>query len=133
MRSRYRERLRLRHGRRERSPFSERRRLAIEFLRVGTQTEADGTPIEDTGFLAPVVDPVKCVGCGLCQTRCHGINVEQKGLLGETAIRITVENQDRLAHGSYVALRDEERTARDAARKKQKEDGGDDYLPDFLK
>ena len=34
-----------------------------------------GSPIEGTGFLAPVVLADKCVGCGLCQTRCYGINV----------------------------------------------------------
>jgi len=33
-----------------------------------------------------VVIPGKCVGCGLCQTRCHHINVLEKHLLKESAI-----------------------------------------------
>ena len=59
---------------------------AIEFLRVGTQADPFGQPIEDAGFLAPVVVADKCVGCGLCQTRCHMVNVRQKGLLAESAV-----------------------------------------------
>ncbi len=50
---------------------------AIEFIRVGTQADEMGNPIEDSGFLAPVVLADKCVGCGLCQTRCYGINVAE--------------------------------------------------------
>jgi ferredoxin len=61
---------------------------AIEFTRVHTQTDLLGNPLEDTGFVAPVVLANKCVGCGLCQTRCHGINVEEKGLLQKSAIII---------------------------------------------
>lgn len=61
---------------------------AIEFLQVGTQVDADGQPIEGSGYLAPVVMDDKCVGCGLCQTRCYGINVASKGLLNQSAIVI---------------------------------------------
>ena len=104
---------------------------AIEFLRVGTAVDAEGVPVEDSGFLAPVVIRDLCVGCGLCQTRCYGINVEQKGLLADTAIRITTENQDRLLQGSYLALRDQERLQREAGNP-QKNDDADSYLPDFL-
>jgi len=34
-----------------------------------------------------VVPADKCVGCGLCQTRCNLINAKAKKLLRETAIR----------------------------------------------
>ncbi len=61
---------------------------AIEFTQVHTQVDDKGLPMEGTGHLAPVVLLDKCVGCGLCQTRCYGINVEEKGLLKESAIII---------------------------------------------
>ena len=51
---------------------------AIEFVRVGTKLDEHGQPIEDTGFLAPVVLAEKCVGCGLCQTRCLAINATRR-------------------------------------------------------
>jgi polyferredoxin len=105
---------------------------AIEFLRVGVQTDESGAPIEGTGFLAPVVLADKCVGCGLCQTRCHNINVLEKRLLGETAIWIEAGEgkEDRLMSGSYLELRRKE-----AERRTKKDAGGvgEDYLPDFLK
>jgi len=50
---------------------------AIEFMHH-TETDDNGIPIEGTGYLAPVVLEEKCVGCGLCQARCHGINVKEK-------------------------------------------------------
>ena len=61
---------------------------AIEFTRVHTEMDALGNPLEGSGYTAPVVLADKCVGCGLCQTRCHGINVEEKGLLKNSAIII---------------------------------------------
>jgi len=110
---------------------------AIEFLRVGTEVDNDGKPIEDTGFLAPVVLADKCIGCGLCETRCWRINVIQKRLLDDTAIHVVAGpgREDRLMGGSYLALRESERR-----RKKREQDKGrtqpgasDTYLPDFLK
>ena len=49
--------------------------------------------------------PSRCVGCGLCQTRCHGINVDEKSLLGHTAIEVFAGpgNEDRIRSGSYIA------------------------------
>ena len=78
---------------------------AIEFTRVGTQTDVEGNPIEGTGFLAPVVLPDKCVGCGLCQTRCVSINVEEKQLLNESAIIVIAGEgkEDRFTDSSYRA------------------------------
>ncbi|MFO1485252.1 MAG: 4Fe-4S binding protein [Verrucomicrobiaceae bacterium] len=62
---------------------------AIEFIQVHTKTDANGNPVEGTGYVAPVVLDDKCIGCGLCQTRCHGINVLEKGLLKQSAIVIS--------------------------------------------
>jgi len=103
---------------------------AIEFVRVGVQTDADGAPIEDSGYLAPVVLADKCNGCGLCQTRCYKINAGTKHLLAETAIRVEAGpgKEDRLMTGSYLALREAEREKR-----KTPGQGGDTYMPDFLK
>ncbi len=81
--------------------------LAIEFMQVHTQVDADGLPIEGTGFLAPVVLEDRCVGCGLCQTRCYAINVREKGLIEASAIVVFAGpgREDRLFDGSYRDLR----------------------------
>ncbi len=101
---------------------------AIEFRRVGVEVDEEGQPIEGSGFSAPVVLPDLCVGCGLCQTRCHGVNVTQKRLLTRTAIEVLAGpgREDRISDGSYVALRraKEEPPAAPSSE--------DDYLPDFL-
>jgi ferredoxin len=84
---------------------------AIEFVQVRTEVDDQtGQPIEGTGFAAPRVLADKCVGCGLCQTRCYGINVKEKGLLTESAIIIEAGEgkEDRLMTGSYIALREAE-------------------------
>ncbi|QDT13676.1 Putative electron transport protein YccM [Planctomycetes bacterium K23_9] len=80
---------------------------AIEYIQVGTESDENGRPIEGTGMLAPVVLADKCVGCGLCQTRCYGINVKEKGLLSHSAIIIEAGEgkEDRLMAGSYIELR----------------------------
>jgi ferredoxin len=111
---------------------------AIEFRRVHTEVDpATDSPIDGSGFLAPVVLDEKCVGCGLCQTRCYGINVAHKRLLAESAIVVEAGEgkEDRLTTGSYVALRESEGRERAAKQRKSLEaiggDGG--YLPDFLK
>ena len=106
---------------------------AIEFVCVGTQLDTQGQPIADSGFLAPVVLADRCVGCGLCQTRCHGINVTQKGLLTQSAIVIEAGEgkADRLLHGSYLALRRAERYQQTKSQSQQ--DTKSNYLPNFLK
>jgi len=106
---------------------------AIEFLRVGTKLDESGQPIEDSGFLTPVVLPEKCVGCGLCQTRCYAINVKSKHLLAHSAIVVEAGEgkEDRLTSGSYVALREAEARQR-RARQQQTLDGDSGYLPEFL-
>ena len=108
---------------------------AIEFTRVHTEIDAAGNPVEDSGYLAPVVLADKCVGCGLCQTRCYGINVADKYLLTESAIIITagMGKEDRMRTGSYIALREQEQSLREAEQKQNGPPAGDGYLPDFLK
>lgn len=109
---------------------------AIEFLRVGTEIDAFGLPVEDSGFLAPVVVAHKCVGCGLCQTRCYAINHKQKGLLQESAIVVQAGpgREDRLQQGSYLALRAAEAVQREERQRAAQEAAGSTggYLPSFL-
>lgn len=80
---------------------------AIEFIRVGTKVDDDGKPLDDSGFLAPVVRDDLCVGCGLCQTRCFAINVQEKKLIAASAIVVEAGagKEDRMMRGSYVELR----------------------------
>lgn len=105
---------------------------AIEFQRVHPTLDSEGNPVDGSGFSAPVVLPDKCVGCGLCQTRCHSINVKEKGLLRTVAIVVEAGEgrEDRLAKGSYLELRAKERAS--AAPEPPAADAGS-YLPDFLK
>ncbi len=88
---------------------------AIEFTRVHTQLDDDGLPIEASGFLAPVVLPDKCVGCGLCQMRCHLDNGKNKHLLDGSAIVVEAGTvrEDRLQRGSYLKLRKIEKRRQD--------------------
>ncbi len=108
---------------------------AIEFIRVKTEVDDTGTPIEDSGFLAPWVSAEKCVGCGLCQARCYAVNVVEKHLLSHSAIVIEAGEgkEDRLMQGSYIALREAEAQDRAKLRQQQEPAAGDGYLPDFLK
>jgi NAD-dependent dihydropyrimidine dehydrogenase PreA subunit len=101
---------------------------ALEFVAVGTEVDEFGQPIEGTGELAPLLIPEKCVGCGLCQKRCHGINVVAKGLLEESAIIIEAGNghEDRLMSGSYVEIRRLEATHQTP------DEESSSYLPGFL-
>jgi len=95
---------------------------ALEFVRVGIEVDKDGLPVEGTGFAAPVVLGDKCVGCGLCQSRCHHINVLEKGLLKESAIIIEAGpgKDDRIFSGSYVELRKRDMEQAEEKRKTQK-------------
>jgi ferredoxin len=109
---------------------------AIEFIGVGTEVDDMGNPLEGTGFIAPVVLPEKCVGCGLCQMRCYVENVHKRGVLSGSAIVVEAGEgkEDRLHHGSYVALREAEAAQRRAEQERLfQAPEGDGYLPDFLK
>lgn len=105
---------------------------AIEFLRVGIEYDEWGMPVEDSGFLAPVVLEDKCVGCGLCQSRCYARNVKELKLLDQSAIKVAAGpgKEDRIASGSYLRLQ-EERINR--IKKQQPAAPDNDYLPDFLR
>jgi ferredoxin len=108
---------------------------AIEFQRVGTRAGADGVPIDDSGFLAPVVLVDKCAGCGLCETRCFQINVKHKRLLADSAITIVAGpgKEDRLRTGSCRRLRESERGSKARTSSSGTSGTDDGYLPDFLK
>ncbi len=97
---------------------------AIEFTQVHTQLDAEGRPAPGTGFLAPVVLLDKCVGCGICQTRCYGINAMDKGLLAESAIVVEAGpgKEDRLMGGSYIQLREEHARRRAVKQERLKTD-----------
>jgi polyferredoxin len=103
---------------------------AIEFMRVHPKLDDSGNPIDGSGFSAPVVLADKCVGCGLCQTRCHVINVKTKKLISSVAIVVEAGpgKEDRLASGSYLAWRERERQTKAPAPA-----ASDSYLPDFLR
>jgi MauM/NapG family ferredoxin protein len=107
---------------------------ALEFQRVGTRADASGVPIEGSGFLAPVVLPDQCVGCGLCEMRCSKINVQLKQLLADTAIHIVAGpgKEDRRFQGSYRKPREDGRPNQSAAQPPARATN-DAYLPDFLK
>lgn len=104
---------------------------AIEFVRVGGQMNENGEPVEGTGYLAPVVLPEKCVGCGLCQMRCRAINVKDKQILVDSAIQVFAgpENEDRIFTGSYIELKNH----RNRPVKKTSPESDSEYLPDFLR
>jgi len=108
---------------------------AFEFVRVGTELDAFGALVEDSGFLAPAVRAERCVGCGLCQTRCYRINVKSKQLLTASAVVVQAGagKEDRLRNGSYLEQRQAEQREREAAQRElHKERTGHGYLPDFL-
>jgi ferredoxin len=110
---------------------------AIEFLRVGGQVDAKGEPVEGSGRLAPVVRADRCIGCGLCQMRCHALNVKAEGLLPASAIRVIAGpgKEDRICRGSYVVLRDRRAAQRRTEERKSRplDNAGSEYLPDFLR
>ena len=109
---------------------------AIEFIRVGSEVDETGRPVEGSGYLAPVVREDRCVGCGLCQMRCRSINVKSKGLLQSSAIRIVAGpgREDRISNGSYLALSEERaRQRREQQKRIEEMTGGTEYLPDFLR
>lgn len=106
---------------------------AIEFLRVHVETDSEGLPVDDSGYLAPVVLADKCVGCGICQARCYQVNVKGAGLLEAAAIRVRAGagRDDRILRGSYRALRQAEQRRR-PQRPQRPAEKSDGYLPDFL-
>ncbi len=104
---------------------------AMEFIQVHTEVDADGLPVEGSGYLAPVVLAEKCVGCGMCQMACYQFNVHQKDLLEASAIVVEAGEgkEDRMMTGSYRALRREEARQRAAERRAAEPPGGGYFTP----
>jgi len=71
-------------------------RYAIEIRRVDVELDEQGMPIEDSGRDTLVVLQDRCVGCGLCQSRCHLRNVEQRKLLSQSAIEVIERDRGAL-------------------------------------
>ncbi|MCO6457407.1 MAG: 4Fe-4S binding protein [Pirellulaceae bacterium] len=105
---------------------------AIEFMQVHTQVDAVGQPLAGTGYLAPVVQADRCVGCGLCQTRCYAVNVKQRHVLVESAIVIEAGEgkEDRLMRGSYLELRRRESSRPAGSPANPEESGSSYFIPD---
>jgi len=108
---------------------------AIEFIRVGGELDERGEPVEGSGRLAPVVREDRCVGCGLCQMRCHAINVKVKHLLKHSAIQVLAGEgkEDRIVSGSYIALHNERARRRNSQEARPDRETPGEYLPDFLR
>jgi ferredoxin len=104
---------------------------AIDLLRVGVETDAAGLPVEGSGYLMPKVAEEKCIGCGLCQTRCNKMNAKQKRLLADSAIRIVAGegNEDRLLRGSLPG--DRIRDSQPGPPTRPAPTGPSDYITDF--
>lgn len=105
---------------------------AIEYVRVGIEYDNRGAPIAGSGFLAPVILEDKCVGCGLCQARCRAVNLTDKTLLRESAVKIMAgpDREDRIASGSYREL---QKKRQERSKPHQVEATENEYLPDFLR
>lgn len=107
---------------------------AIEFIRVHSAPDESGKSLAGLGFLAPKVDPLKCVGCGLCQMRCFSINAKTKHSLKESAIivRSGAGKEDRMMKGSYVALHSERNGSTKTTDSNANRPVPERYLPEFL-
>lgn len=73
----------------------EMRRIELDLGEIppGTFSELE---LEEMRYIsAPFVKRDACVGCGLCEYRCHTSLVEQQGVLAKTAIAVVAENEDR--------------------------------------
>jgi len=108
---------------------------AIEFIRVGTQVDASGNPIPNTGYLAPTVLPEKCVGCGLCQSRCKHAVADILEIPEAPIVVLADGRDDRIETGSYLELRklEEEKRRKEREARIEEAGGGDGFeLPDFL-
>ncbi len=83
---------------------------AVEFRQVHAEIDGDGLPLAGTGYFAPFILADRCVGCGLCQTRCSAINVKAEHALSESAIVVQAGpgREDRMMTGSYRRLREKE-------------------------
>jgi len=68
--------------------------LPLGDIPPGVLTEAE---LEEMKYIqVPVVDADACMGCGLCEFRCHAALVKQEKLLTKSAIITLAENEDRI-------------------------------------
>ena len=107
---------------------------AIDVTHLAGEAGGGRDPVDAMGMLAPVVSAERCVGCGLCQTRCRAINVKEKKILQQSAIRVVAGpgHEDRMSRGSYVALRQSE--GRAPSRRSDRDDSlPGEYLPGFFR
>jgi NAD-dependent dihydropyrimidine dehydrogenase PreA subunit len=59
-------------------------RLAVGDVPAGAVSEEE---LEEMGRIAvPFVKPDACVGCGLCEYRCHAVHVKQRRILAGSAV-----------------------------------------------
>ena len=104
---------------------------AIEQRREGTEVDENGEPIEGTGFLVPIVLAEKCVGCGLCQTRCYQEYAGKELSASAIVVEAGPGKEDRLMNGSYRELRAREARRRDQQQQRRmQEHGSDFFIPD---
>ena len=64
-------------------------------LRLGDVPEGvmSASELEEAGRIwAPFVDPAACVGCGLCEFRCHNVWVKQRQVLPKSAIVVAANS-----------------------------------------
>ena len=70
-------------------------KLEIDLSDIPPGAVSDDELEEMSRIQAPFIDAAKCVGCGLCEYRCHAANVKQQKLLAASAIVTLAENEDR--------------------------------------
>ncbi len=81
------------------------RAIAMRPIRLAVGEVPEGVlsafEIEEMGRIqAPFLDAEACVGCGLCEYRCHAANVRQRRLLDRSAVVVDAAAADRPAPGA---------------------------------
>ena len=61
----------------------------------GFGSDSASAQMEMSRIYAPFVDRDACVGCGLCEYRCHKAYVKREKIFRRSAIVVIPENEDR--------------------------------------